>query len=86
MKAYTFLFKPVFFIFSLLFATWLVIKVEEISPSDFKGKTNSDPQKNIKENPLDKGKKLRNLIFDYKKGSIDSLSLDKEITDLLSHS
>ena len=35
MKKYNFLFKPVFFIFNLLFATWLVLKIEEIKPSDF---------------------------------------------------
>lgn len=35
MKKYNFLFKPLFFIFSLVFATWLVLFIEKISPSDF---------------------------------------------------
>lgn len=35
MKNYSFLLKPLFFIACLLFSTWLVIKIEKISPSDF---------------------------------------------------
>lgn len=35
MKKYNFLFKPVFFIFNLLLATWLVLEIEKIKPSDF---------------------------------------------------
>ena len=34
MKKYNFLFKPLFFIFSLVFATWLVLYIEKIHPSD----------------------------------------------------
>ncbi len=34
MKKYNFLFKPLFFISSLCFATWLVLYIERISPSD----------------------------------------------------
>ncbi len=33
--AYNFLFKPVFFILSLVFATWLVLYIEKLAPSDF---------------------------------------------------
>ena len=35
MKKYNFLFKPLFFIFNLLLATWLVLEIEKIKPSDF---------------------------------------------------
>jgi hypothetical protein len=35
MSKYKFLIRPVFYIFNLFFATWLVIKIESVSPSDF---------------------------------------------------
>lgn len=35
MKKYNFLFKPLFFIFNLLLATWIVLEIEKIKPSDF---------------------------------------------------
>lgn len=32
---FAFLFKPLFFIFSLLLGSWLVLKIEKLIPSDF---------------------------------------------------
>jgi len=34
-KGYAFILKPVFFILSLLFATWLTLYIERLAPSDF---------------------------------------------------
>lgn len=35
MNKYSFLLKPLFFIFSLVFATWLTLFIERLQPSDF---------------------------------------------------
>lgn len=35
MKKYSFLFKPILFIVSLIFATWLTLYIERLEPSDF---------------------------------------------------
>jgi len=35
MKKYKFLLKPLFFICSLIFSCWLVLVIEQLSPSDF---------------------------------------------------
>ncbi|MGQ0827605.1 MAG: hypothetical protein ACT4ON_04325 [Bacteroidota bacterium] len=35
MKKYKFILKPLFFICSLIFACWLVLIIEQVSPSDF---------------------------------------------------
>jgi hypothetical protein len=77
MKNYHFLFKPVFFIFNLLFATWLVFKIEDISPSDF-GKYKSifdDPPGS----PAHKKKCLKKICTDYKSGAIDSIALEQKL-------
>jgi len=34
-KSYGFILKPVFFILSLMFATWLTLYIERLAPSDF---------------------------------------------------
>ena len=79
MKRYTFLFKPIFFIFSLLFASWLVLKIEKIRPSDF-GK-----EKLLLENePVPTVSKydeqyLKNLFLEYKFGIINSKQLDEKL-------
>jgi hypothetical protein len=75
MKKYNFLFKPLFFIFSLVFATWLVLYIEKISPSDF-GRYeylfNSEPK------PLPKELKIQNpLIYNTKQ-----LSLSRKLSAL----
>jgi hypothetical protein len=83
MKKYTFLFKPIFFIFNLVFATWLVLKIEQIQPSDF-GKyksvfdtpTRQDRNKTKKE-------KLQKLLADYKSKKIDLAFLEQELQHMM---
>jgi hypothetical protein len=89
MKNYNFLFKPLFFIFSLVFATWLVFYIEKISPSDFgkyeslfKTKTNLS-EKEIQQVMNSRGEKLKKICADYKAGIIDSTQLDKELKEFL---
>lgn len=70
-----------FFIFNLLFATWLVFKIEEISPSDF-GRFKSlfdDPPGSIST----RKKNLKKIIVEYKKGTLDSAQLDQKIEKYL---
>lgn len=84
MKEYKFLVKPVFYIFSLLFATWLVIKIEKISPSDCGYDTTDVIQKpNHPELFLDNKKYLENLCIAFKTGTIDSAELNKKLTFFL---
>jgi hypothetical protein len=84
MKEYRFLFKPLFFIFNLLFATWLVFQIEKIHPSDF-GKYRSwfeePPKLNVTK--MYKKQMLKKLISDYKKGVLDSVQLDRSLEDYL---
>lgn len=81
MKNYTFLLKPAFFIFNLIFATWLVFKIEEISPSDF-GKYKSL----FEDTPGSIGykkKRLKKIIIEYKAGKIDSIQLERQLENYL---
>ncbi len=87
MKEYKFLIKPLFYIFNILFATWLVIRIEKLHPSDF-GKTKflfdkslnpvTIPVQNSSVFKSDK-QYLKNLFFDFKAGLIDSLSFDHQL-------
>ncbi|HXB40645.1 MAG TPA: hypothetical protein VNZ49_08890 [Bacteroidia bacterium] len=84
MKKYKFLFKPVFFILNLLFATWLVFRIEKITPSDF-GRYRSlfeDQQPVIQHHTFNK-KFLRKLCLDYKTGTLDSIKLEQELDEFL---
>jgi hypothetical protein len=84
MKQYAFLFKPIFFIVNLVFATWLVLAIEQLEPSDF-GQYKSffeSPARPKKVFPEDKGK-LKKLAMDYKQGKIDEITLDKELEAFL---
>jgi hypothetical protein len=80
MKEYTFLFKPFFFIFNLIFATWLVLSIERLKPSDFGNKKSifERPATLRKVSEADKPK-LRQLAYDFKSGKIDEATLEKEI-------
>ena len=81
MKNYTFLFKPAFFLFNLIFATWLVFKIEEISPSDF-GKYKSL----FEDAPGSVGykkKRLKKIIIEYKAGKLDSVQLERQLENYL---
>lgn len=85
MKKYQFLIKPLFFIFNLLFASWLVIKIEEIRPSDFgmenQIKNNTpgiiQPCKQFK--PDNIKMELKILFENYKSGILDSTELDQKL-------
>jgi len=84
MKNYRFLLKPLFFIFNLIFATWLVLAIEKIKPSDFGAhKTLFDPAPPPRiVTPKDKNF-LKSLAYDYKNGLIDSTALDKKLQEYL---
>lgn len=88
MKKYNFLFKPLFFICSLLFATWMVLEIERVSPSDF-GKyrylfeSKEDTDKRVIEEKAKARDFLRNLCVRYKRGAVDSLTLEKTLEGYL---
>jgi hypothetical protein len=84
MKDYSFLKKPVFFIFNLVFATWLVLAIEQMQPSDF-GEYGSffSPPPRPRKVSLDDKAKLQKLASDFKAGKIDSLTFDKELFEFL---
>jgi hypothetical protein len=84
MKDLKFLKKPVFFIFNLVFATWLVLAIEQLQPSDFgeSGKFFLPPPR-PKRVTLDDKPKLQKLASDFKAGRIDSLTFDKELIEFL---
>jgi hypothetical protein len=84
MSQYKFLLKPAFFIFNLMFATWLVLKIEGIKPSDF-GRYRSifgDPEK-LNPEKLQQKKYLQNLFSMYKHGGIDSAQVSMKIEKFL---
>lgn len=85
MKKYSFLFKPLFFIFNLCFATWLVLSIEKIKPSDF-GKHKSIFERTPKLKTVSPGDKtyLKDLFARYKTGVIDSLRFEKELDNFVS--
>jgi len=83
MKKFRFLFKPAFFIFNLVFATWLVLRIEQIQPSDF-GKYKSvfdTPTK--KDRNKAKQMKLQKLLADYKSKKIDLAFLETELQHMV---
>jgi hypothetical protein len=87
MKKIDFLFKPIFFIFSLLFAAWMLMKIEKLNPSDFDDhkthvsqKSNKIPDSCLWNN---RKKYLQNLCTSYKAGMIDSSRLDEKLTIFL---
>jgi hypothetical protein len=73
MENYKFLFKPLFFIFSLVFAGWMVLKIETVSPSDF-GKYRSLFEVTPPAEAGDEKKKvvLEKICDDYRCGKTDS--------------
>jgi len=84
MKKYTFILKPVFFVFNLIFATWLVFQIEKISPSDF-GRYKylfEDPPPPPPVKPFQKGDLVK-ICSDYKRGKIDSLELEMKLEKLV---
>ena len=84
MKQYAFLFKPLFFIVNLVFATWLVLMIESVEPSDFGQyksifESTARPKKVFPEDLP----KLKKLAVDYKQGKIDDRTLEKELEAFL---
>jgi hypothetical protein len=87
MKKYKFLIKPLFFIFNLLFATWLVIKIEQLSPSDF-GKFRSlfeKPEPVLKNVPVYDKHYILKLSEDYKKGILSKKLFEQELNIYLNN-
>jgi hypothetical protein len=84
MKDYSFLKKPVFFIFNLVFATWLVLVIEQVKPSDFGASASffESPPKPRKVTPDDKPY-LQKLASDFKAGRIDSAQLNRALEEFL---
>jgi len=79
MENYKFIFKPLFFIFNLIFATWLVFVIEEIKPSDFgRYKYLFDEPPALK-TKMHKKNHLIKICADYKAGVLDSTELVKRI-------
>jgi hypothetical protein len=84
MEKYGFLYKPVFFVVSLVFATWLVLRIEKLEPSDFgryKEIFESGPKKrrvSVKDLPW-----LRDIARDYKSGKLDSVGLDSTLKNFV---
>ncbi len=89
MNRYKFLFKPLFFIFNLLFACWLVLWIEKLSPSDF-GKNRSlfesapkpDPS-HYKDSCRYAKKYLMHLCSDYNSGQINGSELQQKLKSFL---
>jgi hypothetical protein len=85
MKKYKFLIKPLFFIFNLLFATWLVIKIERLEPSDF-GRYKSlfeKPDPVFKTLPVYDKNYIMKLSEDYKSGIINKKIFELELSKYL---
>jgi len=84
MKKYSFVLKPMFFIFNLLFASWLVIKIENIQPSDVSKKKSLFVKEDIKvENSNFAKTHFENIYSDYKTGIVDSATFDRELRNFL---
>lgn len=86
MKNYKFILKPLFFIFNLIFATWLVLKIEKIQPSDFgeyKSLFYSGPKPKMV--TISDKETLKKLCTEYKQGKIDSVDLEKRLDKFLTH-
>jgi hypothetical protein len=85
MKKYTFLIKPAFFIFNLIFAMWLVLKIEQLRPSDFgRFKSLFEPTK-IKQEHIPSYDKyyIKKLANDYKKGVLDSVTFNDQLEQFI---
>jgi len=84
MKKYLFLLKPASFIFNLLFATWLVLHIEKIRPSDFgEYKSLFDPPTVSTPDKTKSKKYLKQIFFDYKAGKLDSIELELKLDKYL---
>ncbi len=78
MKEKLFILKPLFFIFNLIFATWLVFSIEKLSPSDF-GKYRSlfDTPEPLSPEKMGDKQYLKRVISDYRAGKLDSADVER---------
>lgn len=83
MKQYSFLLKPVLFIFNLLFATWMVFAIERLRPSDLGKYGDIFETRPSSATQLLNKKTLLKLCKDYKAGILDSTKLEENIDRLL---
>jgi hypothetical protein len=85
MERYNFLFKPVFFIVSLLFSSWLVIQVERLQPSDLGRfeKLFDSGEKEEKPSPEYIRAYLHTLYRDHQEGRISDQVLTIEVYKFL---
>jgi hypothetical protein len=80
MRKFRFIIKPVFYILSLVFATWLVITIEKVSPSDFNSSKDKTNEKMVVPPEIQQDKIfLENLCKAYRAGTIDSSELGKRL-------
>jgi hypothetical protein len=84
MKQYKFLLKPLFFIFNLVFATWLVLEIEKLKPSDF-GEHNTlfNPAPKPRIVTEDDKRVLRAIALEFKYGLIDSVKMEQRLDAFL---
>jgi hypothetical protein len=88
MKEYRFLLKPLFFIFCLFFSTWMVLKIEKISPSDFSRysslfESSKERTEKIATEKRKSKQFLKGLCIKYKAGILDSALLDRTLEEYL---
>ncbi|MEW6468842.1 MAG: SHOCT domain-containing protein [Bacteroidota bacterium] len=81
MSRYKFLLRPLFYIFSILFSSWMVLWIESISPSDF-GKYGALFSTPVPAPPGGRDQ-LKKLYREYKSGRISSDEFEKKFEDLL---
>jgi len=80
MNNYKFLRKPFFFLFNLLFATWLVLKIEQIKPTDFGRNRNFfEPAPQPRIVTIKDRAFLLQMANDYAKDKLDSAALRLKI-------
>jgi hypothetical protein len=84
MNNYKFLRKPFFFLFNLLFATWLVLKIEEIKPTDFgRNRKFFEPAPQPRIVTIKDRDFLLQMANDYAKDRLDSTALRLKIEAFL---
>jgi hypothetical protein len=87
MEKYKFLFKPLFYIASLLFSSWLVLSIEKLHPSDlgrYQHVFEIDTM-NISKKTSAKKRTLRKIMNEYKAGLLDTTNLDMELDKVLEY-
>ena len=87
MREKLFIFKPLLFIFNLIFATWLVLEIEKLSPTDFgKYKSLFETPEPLSPEKLGDKVYLKRLCTEYKAGKLDSTEVEELINRYLTSS